>query len=300
MPIIDKKSVLSGLKVRDAMRRIATHLHKQASVNEAAKLLIKFRINSLLIVDANDEVIGVVSKTNIMGAYYAGIPIETPLEAIMMPSPVLCSPEDTLESALDLMRTHKVHRVFVTGDDPKQASGVLAYYDICGLLYRYCHKCERNVARPRASVSDSSMADALRVHEVMTPSVFFNREDESIMTIMEGLEANNVGAVLILSRERRPVGVVSKTDLLMAYKRGISPEDPAKSIMNSPVRSCDYDDPLVLVIREMVFADVQRLFIHRETSANIVGVLSLSDAARIRSGSCRACLSSRIEVTDGP
>ena len=198
MPIIDKKSVLSGLKVRDAMRRIATHLHKQASINEAAKLLIKFRINSLLIVDANDEVIGVVSKTNIMGAYYAGIPIETPLEAIMMPSPVLCSPEDTLESALDLMRTHKVHRVFVTGDDPKQASGVLAYYDICGLLYRYCHKCERNVARPRASVSDSSMADALRVHEVMTPSVFFNREDESIMTIMEGLEANNVGAVLIM------------------------------------------------------------------------------------------------------
>lgn len=300
MPIIDKKSVLSGLKVRDAMRRIDTHLHKEAPINEAAKLIIKFRINSLLIVGENDEAIGVVSKTNIMGAYYAGIPIETPLEAIMMPSPVLCSPEDTLESALDLMRTHKVHRVFVTGDAPNQASGVLAYYDICGLLYRYCHKCERNITHSRSKGSDESMADTLRVHEVMTPSVFFNREDESIMVVMEGLEANNVGAVLITDKAGQSVGVVSKTDLLTAYKHGISPEEPAKSIMNSPVRSCDFDEPLVLVIRKMVFADVQRLFIYKETPQNIVGVLSLSDAARIRSGSCRACLSSRIEVVDGP
>jgi len=48
----------------------------------------------------------------------------------------------------------------------------------------------------------------------------------------------------------------------------------------------------------MVMADIHRLFVHEDEPSNIVGVLSLSDAARVRSGSCYACVSSRIKVED--
>jgi len=47
-------------------------------------------------------------------------------------------------------------------------------------------------------------------------------------------------------------------------------------------------------IQLMLLKDVQRIFIHADDPTNIVGVLSLSDAARFRSGSCRACTSSRL------
>jgi predicted transcriptional regulator len=300
MPIVERKSVLSGLTVLDAMRRIAAQLPKDAPIEEAAKTVIKFRVNSLLITDEKHEPVGVVSKTNIMGGYYAGIPIETPLEAIMMPSPLFCEPGDTLESALDLMRTHNVHRLFVKESAPDQVVGVLAYYDICGLLYRYCHKCERNILRTREADSEGFLAEPFHVYEVMTPSVFVNRENESLMEVMEGLEANNVGAILIIDENGLPAGVVSKTDLIIAYKHGISAEVPAKTIMSTPVRSCDEREHLVLAIQRMIFADVQRLFVHKEDPGKIVGVLSLSDAARTRSGSCRACISSRIEVENAP
>ena len=54
------------------------------------------------------------------------------------------------------------------------------------------------------------------------------------------------------------------------------------------------DDILVNALRRMIFADVSRLFVYKESPRHIVGVFSLSDAARFRSGTCRACVSSRI------
>ncbi len=46
----------------------------------------------------------------------------------------------------------------------------------------------------------------------------------------------------------------------------------------------------------MIFAEVHRLFVYRKDPKKMVGVLSLSDAARLRSGSCQACVSSRIKI----
>ncbi|MGA9477298.1 MAG: hypothetical protein WBV21_05940 [Desulfobacterales bacterium] len=48
-----------------------------------------------------------------------------------------------------------------------------------------------------------------------------------------------------------------------------------------------------LALQQMLLKDVQRLFVYKDDPARIVGVLSLSDSARFRSGSCRACTSGR-------
>ena len=66
--------------------------------------------------------------------------------------------------------------------------------------------------------------------------------------------------------------------------------------MSAPVRTCGENELLEDAIKGMILADIHRLFAHRRSPADIVGVLSLSDAARIRSGSCHACISSRIRV----
>jgi hypothetical protein len=40
--------------------------------------------------------------------------------------------------------------------------------------------------------------------------------------------------------------------------------------------------------------DIQRLFVRGAEKLEMTGVLSLSDAAQYRSGTCRACLPSRL------
>jgi CBS domain-containing protein len=298
MPIVVTKTILKGLLVSEAMRRQVISLSKETTIDSSINHLIKYKVNALLTTDEANRPVGVVSKTDIMGAYYADLPPESPLEHIMSSPPLFCRPQDSLESALDKMRSKGIYRLYACEPDSERIVGVLAYPDIVGLLYRYCHSCEYSILGKRRKDQDNDSVPRFKVREVMTPAVKAFGEDESLLQVMEGLSVYRFGAVLITDRNNIPSGVVSKTDLILTYKHGIPSDIHAKAIMSSPVRSCEESEFLEDAIQTMIFSEVHRLFVHQGAPQNIVGVLSLSDAARLRSGSCHACISSRIKVDD--
>lgn len=296
MPIIAYQNVLQGLTVQEAMRRQMVHLPQDAPLEQAIRFCIKYKVNALLITGERQEGLGVVSKTDLMGAYYAGLPIGSSCNEVMVGPPLFCRGEETLDAALDTMRRHRVHRLYVRGEDG-QAVGVLAYPDIVGILYRYCINCRKSL---RLKSGFETLEDRFRVREVMTPEIYARREDDSLQQAMETLAAYRFGAVLIRDGEGAPLGVVSKTDLILAYKHGVPTEAPARLVMTSPVQAVDAGGELVDALKTMIFADVHRLFVYQESPRNLVGILSLSDVARFRSGTCRACLVSRIKIEGGP
>lgn len=287
---------MSGLTAREAMRRRPISLWKNAPIEQAIRYTIKYKVDAILVTGDKQEAVGVVSKTDIMGAYYAGIPLSSPLHDIMAAPPLFCRPYDPLDSVLDIMRTDRVQRLYVLGGDPYVAIGVVAYADIVGLLYRYCHKCERSIFKSRQEGATRNLADQFRVCEVMSRSIRRHREDESLLRIMEAISLYRHGTVLIRSDDDSAVGTVSRSDLIMAYKHGLPSGAQARTIMSSPVRSCSQDEPLIIAIHKMIFSDTHYLYVHKENESNIVGLISLADAARVRSGSCRACMPSRIHI----
>jgi len=293
------KNTLSGLSVSQAMRRQIIQVTRETSISSSINALIKYKINALLTTDPDGLPVGVLSKTDIMGAYYAGIPIDTPVEDVMSTPPLFCHEADALETGLELMRSKGIYRLYVMGPDDEQVVGALAYPDIVGLLYRYCHGCELSRFRQKRIGTNPNAMTRYVVKDVMTAAVKAVFKDEPILHVMEDLSIHRFGAILVRDRAQAPCGVVSKTDLTLAYKHGIDPQTPAETIMSSPVRSCGADELLEDAIKLMVFSDVQRLFVHQSHPAEIVGVFSLSDAARIRSGSCHACISSRITLEGG-
>jgi CBS domain-containing protein len=294
-----KKSTLGGLLVGYAMRKEVVRLAGSASIATAVRQLIKHKINALLVTDTKALPVGVVSKTDIAAAYYAALPVDSPIEQIMMSPPLFCLPDDPLESALQTMRSQGVYRLYVREENSDQAIGVLAYPDIVGLLYRFCYTCDKSVVNRSLDRDGEDAATRIRMRDVMVQSVASFPDDASLAEIMEGLSAYRFGAVLITDRDNRPCGVVSKTDLIRAYARGVPSEVPAREILASEhVISCDEDQFIEDAIRTMIFTERQRLFVHKDTPDRIVGVFSLSDAARVRSGSCKACVSSRIRVED--
>lgn len=291
-----KQNVLKGLCVKDAMRRQVLQLPESAPIEKNINLLIKYKVNALLLAAENNIPTGVVSKTDIMSAYYASLPIESPAKDIMSSPPLFCGEADSLESALDKMRAEGVYRLYACEGDSQSVAGILAYPDIVGLLYLYCHKCEYSLLNRSGKKLENDEVSRFRVKDVMTPAVRSFHENDSLLTIMEGLSAYRFGAVLVTDENDRATGVVSKTDLILAYMHGVSPHVAARTVMTSPVLSCEETEFLEGAIRTMIFSEVHRLFVHRGDSPNMVGVFSLSDAARLRSGSCQACVSSRIKV----
>lgn len=292
MPRVEKRSVLSGISVKEAMRRQVIRLPQTAAIDYCINRMIKYKINSVLITDENQNPIGVVSKTDVMSAFYAGFPIAAPVENIMVGPLLFCSSDEELETSLDVMQQNAVHRLYVRENDSNDVVGVLAYPDIVGLLYRYCRACDRGLLKARRRREEDQF-QRLKVKDVMTASVTSYAEEDKLKQVIEGLTAHRFGAVLINDAQGMAVGVVSKTDLIVAYKHGVTADAKAGSVMSTPIVSCRAQTDLVEAIQQMLSRDVQRLFVHAGDPGRIVGLMSLSDAARFRSGSCRACTPSR-------
>lgn len=291
MPIIEPRRMLSELTVRHVMRRITASVPADSTLDQAVRCQIKYKVNAVLAMERDLDPVGVVSKTNIMGAYYAGVAISSPVRMIMTTPPEYCSPEDTLDHALNLMRDKGVPRLYVPGETPCHGTGVLSYPDVVGLLYRFCRRCERNVLQKH-----SEFHEKIRVREVMNRLVLTEAATSTLTQIMEKLSAHRYSALLITGQGGEPVGVISKTDLVLAFMHGVPTHEHAGAIMGVPVRSCEQETELAQAIRQMIFCDVQRIFVYSQSPDKIVGVLSLSDAAQARSGSCRACMPTRIEA----
>lgn len=291
-----KRSILSDVKVKEAMRVQFLCLPAVSPINEGIKHLIKHKMNAFLVSGEDGLPVGVVSKTDLMGAFYAGLPVDSPLNHIMVSPPVFCTPQDSLESALDVMRSLRIYRLYVV-DESGKAVGALAYPDIVGLLYGYCRSCDRSLVNRKIGLPENPDGIRILVRDVMTSSLVWFRTGDSLSEIMEGISEHRCGAALIKDDHDVPISVISKTDLILAYRHGIPSEVPARDILAlSRVISCRAEEFLEDAIRKMILTDLQRLFVWTETSQNIVGVISLSDAARIRSGSCHACAGSRIKV----
>jgi CBS domain-containing protein len=290
MPIVKPRHILTGIRVQEAMRRSVERLPETADIAAAIRRMIKTKANAVLVDDADGNPFGVVSKTDIMGAYYAGMERETALGDILSGTPVFCFPDDELEAVLDVMHHNKVHRVYVQGAERGAVTGTLAYSDIVGMVYRYCRTCRRG----SRSAPAQETPRRLLVSEVMTTAVTSCQESQWIGEAIELLSTQKIGAILVFNEQSAPLGVISKSDLAMAFLRNVPPDSTADSIMSAPVRACPQDTLLAVAVQQMLLHDVQRLFVHGDTPDTITGVLSLSDAARFRSGTCRACTASRL------
>lgn len=290
-----KPKTLSGKLVASAMRRRINRLGKDSTIASAIGTLVKYKIGGLLVVDEHKRPLGVVSKTNLVGAYYGALPLDSPLEHIMTSPPLFCRLDDRLDDALGKMKDHQVYRLFVKDPENDAVVGALAYPDIVALLYEYCSLCPKSLYNKRADAESTDIERAV-VGDCMTRGLKSVTSDQPLYEVLELFAEHHMGAILVTDAAGGGVGVISKTDLILAYNHGVSLETGGADVMSAPVSSCSENDMLEDAIRRMIFTDVHRLFVRDSGAAGYSGVFSLTDAARNRSGSCRACITSRIEL----
>lgn len=286
-------SSFSSLLVGSIMRRILLKKSESATLDSAIAAFIKYKVDAILVVDEAGMPTGVVTRTDVMSCYFSELPIDTVLGMIMGAPVISCGPDETLQHALLTMQERHIQRIFVIDPASGKPLGTLSYPDIVGVLYRYCYSCDSSL-QSRQRRDAKKLPPKFTVKEVMHQTVISGPADATIEDIIGLLASYRIGALLLTDDEGRPAGVLSKTDLALAYRRGVPLSAKAGSIMHRTVRCCLASEELELAIRQMIFAEMSRLFIKADNKDEIVGVVTLADAARARSGSCRACASSRI------
>ena len=114
---------ISNMKISELMTREALVVTKDIPVDRMIQLFAKHEITGAPVIDAQGEMVGVVSLTDV----YRKSEVST--VADIMTHLLICAEEsDDIEVAADLMVNHGIHRVVVTRDG--KVTGVITAGDL--------------------------------------------------------------------------------------------------------------------------------------------------------------------------
>ena len=116
-------------RVRDVMRRQIKTIKDTASIKEAARIMKKNRIGSVVVVKKtkkDTKIVGIVTKTDIVYKHVAEG--KKRLRDIMSKRLIKISPEKTLEEAARLMNENKIEKLLVF--DKGKPVGIISITDI--------------------------------------------------------------------------------------------------------------------------------------------------------------------------
>ena len=117
------------MQVKDAMNSKVIIATKEISIKEAARIMAKFRIGSLIILE-NDKIIGIITESDIIRKIVAtGLdPTLTKAEETMTKDVVTVDAEKDLDEACQMMVDHKIKRLPVL--DGGKLVGILTTTDV--------------------------------------------------------------------------------------------------------------------------------------------------------------------------
>lgn len=145
--------------IAEAMNKYPATISKELSINEAAKLLVKYQVAALTVVDEDNKLIGIITEgdllykkirphaphyVNVLGAsiYYSGIGeynahfkklLAAHVEELMTTEVITCSPKDEVEGVVATMLEKHLKTVPVV-DETNTVVGVFSRRDVMELI----------------------------------------------------------------------------------------------------------------------------------------------------------------------
>ena len=125
-----------------------------------------------------------------------------PRVASYMSSPVItASKNDSLAHVRNLMIRHKIGKVVIT--DNNEVLGIISKSDFVKIVYN-----RRRYLKP---------LNMILAYEIMTSPVFAIQPDKSIKAAAHAMLKRNIGSLLVMSKDGKLVGIITKADLVKAY-----------------------------------------------------------------------------------
>lgn len=249
---------MTGAVVRDYMSRPVCTIGPEAPLDEAQALFEARDISSLAVVDASGELVGVVSRTDLLSLAAPGREVVldfwgvTVAQVMSRPALVVGSGTEVRDACAQMVQAH-VHRLYVVEDGV--LSGVFGTRDAMNAL----------IARRLAIVLEAYMSFPVLTVAAETSI------GEALLTFREA----HVSGLVVTDGEW-PVGLFTQREALEA--RGRSPDDPVEQVMTASMVCLQQDFPLYRAAAFAVATRARRvLALH---GRHVSGLLSGLDFCR--------------------
>ena len=126
-------------------------------------------------------------------------------------------------------------------------------------------------------MADIGLRPKMIVKDVMTSPVVTIDEDETSHKAAQLMDQNDLGCIIVTSKEGKPLGIITERDLVtrVLAKNTLPSKLRAKKVMTSPLITIDPDETLSEAARRMSRLNVRRLGVMYK--GNLIGLISSKD-----------------------
>ena len=114
--------------VKEVMVTDVKMITKGSTIKDVGKKLTDLRIGSLIVVDSEQKVLGIITESDVIKNLVSGKPLTTKVEMCMTKKVYFVKPDDNIHEAVDLMMEKRIKKLPVIKDG--QLVGIISATDI--------------------------------------------------------------------------------------------------------------------------------------------------------------------------
>ena len=177
---------------------------------QCASKMKNLKIGSVILVDKNGDLSGIVSRTDVVKSYANIFGGKYLVKDFMSTKLVTCRKSDSLKFALSIMNQNKVSRLVVT-DEKGLAIGLITTNTLLthSDYFTKGHTRSRDYLLPLDN--DAS------VNELLECNLVTIREDEDLAKAASLMIKHKISGIPVLDSNQNLIGLVSKTDVVEAF-----------------------------------------------------------------------------------
>lgn len=212
----------------------APHIKLQFPTSKVAQLFIESKVHYLPVFDDQDKFMGIISARRLLSELrkfpFFNMRIGEML-AQRKQGVITIDENDAVTHAINLFKKTKISKLVVVGKD-KKLKGVLSYYDLISYLIApktAPHRGERDAAKTNFGY--------MKVRNFAKTYVLTLDDTYTVFDALKLILEKKIGSVVIIDREKHPIGIVTTKDLLKLLIRKEKGEEIEVISKNVSLRS---------------------------------------------------------------
>lgn len=186
------------------------HIKNNDALSRIVKLMNESKVHYLPVFDEKDEFIGITSARRIL-AYMKKMDVSklrfNQIQHTQKGKVITVTPNEPVLRALQLFKEYKTSKI-VAVDKYGKLKGILSHYDLIPYIMAPGSRTPMDRSKETHGFKENHLGNYIK------STVLAMRQEDSVKNAIDQILAKEIGSIILIDHESKPVGIVTTRDIL--------------------------------------------------------------------------------------
>jgi len=186
------------------------------NVQDAAKKMYDARISSLVVVNADDNLVGIITKTDLCAFFALSMKNKFHVESFMSKPAITVRSSQTIFYAAYLMQNKNISHLIVTNGEMEGILSLSDMVNVTPFIYRQRARGKEPVIYSSGLMVPKEYIHLLTVGDFMTKHPITTDEKADLADAAKLMLLHKISGLPVVDKKRKVLGIITKTDVVKA------------------------------------------------------------------------------------